>query len=68
MEPILRRITNRRFVIAAVTTLVTLVVLNWVLGAAARRVSANLLHLIPLLAALISLIVGILTLRHVHED
>lgn len=68
MEPILRRIANRRFVIAAVTTLATLIVLNTVLCTAARRVSADLLHLIPLLAAVISLIVGILTLRHVKED
>ena len=49
-------------------TLATLIVLNTVLCTAARRVSADLLHLIPLLAAVISLIVGILTLRHVKED
>lgn len=68
MEPILRRITSRRFIIAVVTTLATLIVLNGVLCAAARRVSVDLLHLIPLVVALISLIVGILTLNHVKED
>lgn len=59
MQNLIDRLTDRQFVSAALVTLATLIVLNGVLVSAARQVSARLVSLVPLLAALISYIVGV---------